>query len=87
MIWFPLMCSHKKDHFCKKSWDFIKFSKGLPASFDIQTIKLFSFEACHVIILVNFSPLQLLSGLALSDPYLSTILHAIREILYHPFYL
>lgn len=68
----------------KKKWNFINFPKGLPASFDIQIIKLFSFEAYHVMIfLVNFSLLQLLTGLALSDPHLSIILHVIREILHH----
>lgn len=87
MTWYPFLCSHNEDHFCKKSWGFINFSQRPCWSFDIQTIKLFSFEGNRVIILVSFSLLQLLSGLALSDPSLSIILHAIREMLYHPFHL
>lgn len=63
----------------------INFPKGLPASFDIQIIKLFSFEAYHVMILLDFFLLQLLTGLTLSDPHLSIILHVIRKILHHPF--
>lgn len=36
-----------------------------------------------MILLVDFSLLQLLTGLTLSDPHLSIILHVIREILHH----
>lgn len=36
-------------------------------------------------ILLDFFLLQLLTGLTLSDPHLSIILHVIRKILHHPF--
>lgn len=81
----PFNVQPKGGSFLQKELSFINFPNGHPASFNIQTIKLFSFEAHHVITLVNFSLLQLLSVLTLSDPHLSIILHVIREILYIPF--
>lgn len=73
--------------FAKKSWGFNNFPKASLHPLIFKYIKLFSFEAYHVIILVDFSLLQLLTDKTRSDPHFSIILHVIREILPYPFHL
>lgn len=62
MIWYPSMYSHKEDHFCKKR-RFHQFSQWPPCILWYSNHQIISFEAYRVITLVNFSLLQLLSGL------------------------
>ena len=66
---------------------FICFPKASLHPLIFKYIKLFSFEAYPIILLVDFSLLQLLTGLTLSDLHLSITLHVVREILHHLFHL
>lgn len=86
MIQYSSMLSYKDDYCCENPQDF-NFPIGLPAPFDIHIIKLFSFEAYGVIILADFSLLQLFISLTLSEPHLSITLHVIRKVLHHLFHL
>ena len=73
--------------FAKKSWGFTNFPKASLHPLIFKYIKLFSFEAYLVIILVDFSLLQLLTGITRSVPHFSIILQVIREVLPYPFHL
>lgn len=86
MIQYPSTLSYKDDYCCKNPQDF-NFPTGFPAPFDIHIIKLFPFEAYGVIILADFSLLQLFISLTLSEPHLSITLHVIRKVLHHLFHL
>lgn len=86
MIQYPSTLSYKDDYCCENPQDF-NFPTGFPAPFDIHIIKLFPFEAYGVIILADFSLLQLFISLTLSEPHLSITLHVIRKVLHHLFHL